>query len=194
MHLVVFSQLTDVKFFEVAIPPQQAILNIIGSQLRSLEFKRCGIDIGSLASCIRLENLKIDSCRIIGSLTKIQGDTFLPQLKELVVKNGCLSRSSHLLERVRPHLFRLSLCCTHLGRPNVSDFNWKDLALMYPNLESLSISYLNSRQRRDRIRNPYIFQRMSKLKNVDLPQDTDPSVDLERTNNQCVFTVDGLFV
>ena len=143
---------------------RRVVLTSIGiedsSPLRKLKFYECkDVDpVAELLPHVRLECVIFKICSFIPIANATEfaervpeavladcSNRFLPKLKKLEYLNTCLGQWSRLFECHRPALTELSLTCSHIGLPFVSQFNWNDAtSYLWPNLRHLSLRHYDS--------------------------------------------------
>ena len=175
--LVVFVwQMEIVEIMRVSFPYCRALLASIGGQLLQLTYFCQNIDLSQLVPCDQLENLKIEwFCSINQSMATPIIQPFLPNLKNLKCYT-CFGALSTVFECARVPLKHLLLDCCHLGVPEVTHLNWRDIPDLWPNLETFEL--VNAKcLTMDNLR-LFVF-RMENLKSIGVPKNM---IDLEDAN------------
>ena len=129
-------------FDGVPLHYRQAVLSVLGAQLKRLKFKWCPkiYVITELFPLSQLEELLL----FLGSTVHLDAefpstDAFLPNL-ETFYADCCLGKWSPLFECYRPSLEKFIPACLHFGMTDRSPFKWNDIPQLFPNFSCLSIS------------------------------------------------------
>lgn len=167
-----FLQVRFITFGPVDAEYRKAILSSLGSQLISLCFVLGqDFDLIELLPCTQLRQLVITKCEFKSTQTPIPKEVFLPALRFLHLQS-CLE-APNLLHMEIPSLVELRLHCAHFGLPEVSNLNWNDLPLLYPNLRHFILCYPCKSLTLDLVRKFPL--ELANLKSIELPLEMLPS-------------------
>ena len=166
----------------------QAMLSTsIGCRLTKLNFSAAEyfhqyIDLAHLLPCVSLQELRIGAhCTASLSVVSAGVGLLLPSLKKLVT-GCCLGEWSCLFERQRPALTCVNVSCSHIGIPEVSDYDWNDIPSLWPGLEQLHINLPTMGLHLNQL--PSIIGQMGCLKKIQLPKPTLTSRSTEEEKQQ----------
>ena len=142
-----------------------------------------------LLLCTRLEKLKLLHCKVKSSadshhsVAAIEAgpEIYLPRLMvlkiglwpnpQLTVGNWCIGEWSRLLEKKRPLLKKVSLCCSHINT-RYYPFKWSHVPFLWPNLEKLHLVGSAKGLSLDTCR--LLIKGLPKLKDLKFPCEENP--------------------